>query len=51
MNRAMMNDQTLVASPLHTAEMKYRMPIQKSVGLRPQRSVGQPPPNAPITVP
>jgi len=51
MNRATMNDQASVASPDHTAETKYRIPIQKSVGLRPQRSVGQAPRAAPSTVP
>jgi hypothetical protein len=43
MNRAMMNDQTSVASPLQTADTKESTPIQMSVGRQLKRSVGQPP--------
>src|SRR6185503_14825428 len=51
MNRAMMNVSTFHARAEPTADTIYRMPTQSSVGLRPQRSAGQPPASAPMTVP
>src|ERR1043165_1491915 len=50
-SRAMMNVSTFHASADPTADTMYNTPIQSSVGLRPKRSAGQPPPNAPTTVP
>src|SRR5436190_3602298 len=51
MNRATMNVSTFHARAEPNADTIYRMPTQSSVGLRPHRSAGQPPPSAPITVP
>ena len=51
MKRATMKMFCSGAIPEPTAETKYNIPIQISVGRRPNRSVGQPPSSAPSTVP
>ena len=51
MKRATMKKYLSGAMPEHTADTKYKSPIQSSVFRRPNRSVGQPPNMAPSTVP
>lgn len=51
MNPATVNAYTSVGKLDQTADTIYRTPTPSNVSLRPKRSGGQPPSNAPITVP
>ena len=51
MKRATIIDHGPAANALHTAETKIRMPTQKRVLLRPNRSLTLPPAREPSTVP